>query len=347
MDMGTDRMITAVKPPRIVIEAKVPYLRGLFEERGCMVDYLPAGEITRGAVADADALITRTRTRCDASLLNGSRCRIVATATIGTDHIDLDWCKANGISVVNAPGCNAPAVAQYVMASVISRYGAGNLTGLTIGVIGVGHVGSIVARWAEGLGLNVMLCDPPRAEREGGDKWVSADEIARNSDIITVHTPLTRKPDPYPTYHLIGHDLTTQMRRRPMVINSARGAVTDTDALIEAYDAGIIGSLAIDCWEGEPDIDLRLLRRAYIATPHIAGYSVEGKLRASQAAADAVAAALGLDPVTLPDGRPTDPPVLISADRIRYNPDKDTAEFRAHPERMEYLRDSYILRNEP
>ncbi len=140
---------------KIVIENHVPYIKGIFEPVADTL-YLPAGEITRDVMRDADALITRTRTRCDASLLEGSGCRIVATATIGTDHIDLDWCRRNGVEVANAPGCNAPAVAQYVLASVATLFG-GDLRGKTIGIVGVGHVGSIVERWAGGLGMSVLL----------------------------------------------------------------------------------------------------------------------------------------------------------------------------------------------
>lgn len=346
-----DMAISDLTGPRIIIEAKVPFLRGLFERQGCTVRYLAAGDITREAVADADALITRTRTRCDQALLDGSRCRIVATATIGTDHIDTGWCEANGIRTVNAPGCNAPAVAQYVMRAVIDRFGdrPQRLAGLTLGVIGVGHVGSIVARWAKGLGMKVLLCDPPRAAREGAGGFVPASDLARMSDIVTVHTPLTRDPAPWPTYHLLGRELIAAMTRRPLVINSARGAVADTEALIEGFDSGAIGALAIDCWEGEPDIDRRLLERCMTATPHIAGYSVQGKQRASQAAADAVADALGLARFTIDGGRPADSPSAVTAAAITATCELKelTQRLKESPAEFEHMRDHYTLRNEP
>lgn len=142
---------------RIIVEANIPYIRGLLEKFGD-VAYLPASEITADAVRCADALFVRTRTRCDASLLDGSSVKFVATATIGTDHIDLQWCRGAGIDVANAPGCNAPAVAQYVYAVIGSRFG-GDVRGLTLGVVGVGHVGGIVARWGERLGMRVLRCD--------------------------------------------------------------------------------------------------------------------------------------------------------------------------------------------
>ncbi len=334
-----------------MVEAKVPFIKGLFEQQGCKVEYLPASMITPGTVADADALITRTRTRCDASLLAGSRCSVIATATIGTDHIDSEWCSANNIKVFNAPGCNAPAVAQYVLDAIINRYRTDPdvLKGLTVGIIGVGHVGSIVARWAQSLGMDTLLCDPPRAEVEKDGGFVSMEEIAANADIITVHTPLTHAPEPHPTFHIIDKEWLSKLKRRPLLINSARGSVTDTGALIDAYDSGLIGALAIDCWEGEPEIDRALLDRAFIATPHIAGYSLQGKQRASQMAADAVANALGLEPVTLACGRPAPPPEKVSIESIITTCDLfgDTAALKANPGNFEILRDTYNLRNEP
>ena len=173
---------------RIIVEANIPYIRGLLEKFGD-VAYLPASGITADAVRRADALFVRTRTRCDASLLDGSSVKFVATATIGTDHIDLQWCRGAGIDVANAPGCNAPAVAQYVHAVIGSRFG-GDVRGLTLGVVGVGHVGGIVARWGERLGMRVLRCDPPRQRREGGD-FVDLATVAREADVITFHTPLT------------------------------------------------------------------------------------------------------------------------------------------------------------
>ena len=153
---------------KIIVEANIPYIKGLLEEFGS-VEYLPAPAITPVAVKDADALFVRTRTKCGEGLLSGSRVSFIATATIGTDHIDLEYCRRNGITVCNAPGCNAPAVAQYVFAVIGNFFEGESLQGLRLGVVGVGNVGSIVARWGERLGMDVMLCDPPRMRREGGD----------------------------------------------------------------------------------------------------------------------------------------------------------------------------------
>ena len=177
---------------KIIVEKNIPYIQGLLEPFGT-VEYLSANEITADTVRDADALFVRTRTKCNAALLEGSRVKFIATATIGTDHIDLPYCREKGITVRNAPGCNAPAVAQYVFAT-IARWMEGKPMSpreLTLGVIGVGNVGKIIVRWARNLGFNVLECDPPRQRAEGGS-FVSLDEIARTADIITFHTPLNR-----------------------------------------------------------------------------------------------------------------------------------------------------------
>ena len=270
---------------KIIIENHIPFIKGIFEPIA-NVQYLPAEAIDTDAMKDADALITRTRTRCDAALLAGSKCKFIATATIGTDHIDLDYCAKNGITVASAPGCNAPAVAQYVLTSISHIFP--KLTGKTIGIVGVGHVGSIVARWAECLGMNILLCDPPRAEAEGYDAFVSLSQIARQADIITFHTPLT-KSGPHKTFHLADEAFFNSLLRKPVIINSARGPVVDNKLLLNALNTGIISHAIVDCWEGEPDnICLELVNKAFIATPHIAGYSLEGKKRATQMAAQAL-----------------------------------------------------------
>lgn len=335
-----------MEPYHIIIERNIPFTHGLFEKYA-QVSYLSAPEITPEVMRTADALMTRTRTKCNASLLEGSRCRIIASATIGLDHVDLDWCKARGIRVENVPGCNAPAVGQYVMAAIIAAYGT-DLRGLTLGIIGEGHVGSIVSRWARGLGMKVMACDTPRAEAEGPEKFCSMEDIAREADVITVHTPYTRA-GAYPTHHLLSEDFFRKLERKPMIINSARGPITDTPALKRAMDRGQISRAVIDCWEGEPDIDRELLQKAFIATPHIAGYSREGKMRATVMAARAIARALSLPMPQFTEPIPPDAPDTVTVEAITatYNPLDDTATLRANPERFETLRNTYNLRTEP
>ncbi|MDE6322404.1 MAG: 4-phosphoerythronate dehydrogenase, partial [Muribaculaceae bacterium] len=268
----------------VIVEDKIPFIRGVLDPF-CRVSYLPADRIDAAAMSDADALITRTRTRCDAALLDASPCRFIATATIGTDHIDLDYCRRRGITVANAPGCNAPAVAQWVLASALTLRSDDPRT-LTMGIVGVGHVGRQLAQWASQLGYRLMLCDPPRACKEGGAGFSTLDEIARQADIITFHTPLTRSGDDA-TYHLGGEEFFSSLKRRPLVMNAARGGVMDTHAAIRAIELGQVSAMAIDTWEGEPSINHTLLQFADIATPHIAGYSMMGKVRATAMALNA------------------------------------------------------------
>ncbi|MDE7443038.1 MAG: 4-phosphoerythronate dehydrogenase, partial [Muribaculaceae bacterium] len=245
---------------KIVIESHIPFIRDVFEPYAT-VEYLDPDDITAESVRSADALIVRTRTRCDAGLLDGSKCRVIATATIGTDHIDLDYCRDKGIKVFNAPGCNAPAVAQYVLSAIAPA------SGKTIGIVGAGHVGHIVEEWAKALGMNVLLNDPPRQSAEQSDSFTDLATIANEADIITFHTPLI-KGGQWPTYHLADAQFFNSLRRKPIIINAARGPIVDTQALLHAINTGLVSKAIIDCWEGEPHISPELLSVADVATPH-------------------------------------------------------------------------------
>ncbi len=345
---------------KIIVESHVPFVADALSGHATVCRVAPE-DITPEAVRDADAIVVRTRTRCDARLLSGSRVTLVATATIGTDHIDREWCSAHGVTVASAPGCNAPAVAQWVMAAIaaalpctgqdghaaatsgstaIGRW-AGE--GMTLGVVGVGHVGSIVARWARQLGMDVLMCDPPRARREAGGGFVTLDEVLDRAHVITLHVPLTRE-GPDATFHMINDDTLARARRCRLLLNAARGPVCDTAALLEAPSSL---ALAIDCWENEPDLSLPLLRRAAVATPHIAGYSVEGKRRGAAMALEAIARhfGLGID-IEWPDVPATGIDTITAAD-VAYDPLTDTAALKARPAAFEALRDTYTLRHEP
>lgn len=329
---------------KIIVERNVPFLGVL--DGYADVRRLAAADITPDAVRDADALIVRTRTRCDAALLGGSAVKFIGTATIGTDHIDLPWCASQGIEAVNAPGCNAPAVAQYVFASIMQLISR-PLRSYTLGIVGVGHVGSIVERWARSADMPVMLCDPLRRDAEGGDSWSSLDDIAREADIITFHTPLTSH-GPYPTFHMADEAFFNSLRRAPIIINSARGPVTDTAALVNALRAGVVSHAIVDCWENEPEISPELLSLASVATPHIAGYSLEGKRRASQMVLTALCRHFGLPALRIEGPEPPAPARYITpAAALRsYNPMADTAALRANPASFETLRNTYPLRPE-
>lgn len=334
------------KRVNVIIESRIPFvddrLDGIAE-----VTRLDPECFTPKAVAGADALIVRTRTRIDSALLAGSKVSFVATATIGTDHIDMEWCRERGIAVANAPGCNAPGVAQYVIAALMEQgYEAGPST--TLGIVGAGHVGKIVEQWARGLGMRVLICDPPRARAEGGEGFCSLDYIAREADVITFHTHLTHD-GPDATFHILGSRFLSQCERRPLLINAARGAVADTAAIIEAVKEGIIKRPVIDCWEGEPAISRELLELASVATPHIAGYSLEGKMRATQMALDAFTSHFNLPAAG--ECRGMDLSVAQSPDAASiarsYSPVADTAALRDKPDRFEYLRNHYNYRPEP
>ena len=329
--------------PHIVVEANIPFIRGVMEPWADVV-YLQPAEITPESMAKADALVTRTRVRCDERLLSGSPCAIIASATIGLDHVDIPWCEAHGIEVCNAPGCNAPAVAQYVLASALRRR---DPKSMVLGIVGVGNVGTIVERWAAALGIEVLRCDPPRARREGSEGFVDLAAIAGQADVITFHTPYTTS-GPDATHHLCDRGFLARVKRQPLIINAARGGVVDTDALIEAIDAGVVEAPVIDCWEGEPEISRELLRRAYVATPHIAGYSLEGKARATQMAVDAICRHFGV-PTPEIDPHVADAPAAVTARQLLdgYDPLADTAALRAPPSDFEQLRTTYPLRREP
>ncbi len=276
---------------KIIADKNIPFLEGRIKEAELI--QLPASEIDAEVVKDADALIVRTRTRCDANLLGGSKVKLVASATIGTDHIDIPWCEENGIAVSNAPGCNAPGVALYVWSNLL-RYGF-DPSKDTLGVIGCGNVGGIVAAWGKRLGAKVLVCDPPRKEKGLTDHdYLPLEEVLQKSNAITLHTPLTRDGE-HPTFHLINKESLEHLHPEAIFINAARGEVAKTDDLVEAIKNGRIRVAIIDTWEGEPSIDSHLLELADTATCHIAGYSVEGKQRATRMALEAVAKTLGLE----------------------------------------------------
>ena len=262
---------------KVVCDSAIPFLKGALEPY-CEVSYARGSEICSEMVKDADALIVRTRTRCDSKLLEGSKVRFIATATIGYDHIDTKWCESHGIRWTNAPGCNSWSVQQYIGSLLVtmSRTLGFSFREKTIGVVGVGNVGSNVARLAVLLGFRVLLCDPPRARREGSGQFVSLDEIISRSDIITLHVPLIRDGEDA-TFHMFDESRLASMNKSQILINSSRGEVVDGEALKNALTQKRILAASLDVWENEPQIDPELLSLLFTGTPHIAGYSVDGK----------------------------------------------------------------------
>jgi len=262
---------------KVVADDKIPFLKGALEPY-CDVFYAAGSKITREMLVDADALLIRTRTKCTESLLEGTKIKFIATATIGFDHIDTHFCDQNNIFWTNAPGCNSSSVQQYVAAALlkISSDQNFNLKDKTLGIIGVGNVGSKVEKIARAMGMNVLLNDPPRSRAEGIRNYSSLNLVLAESDIITVHVPLNLSGEDY-TYHLFDEESFSRIKKGAWIINSSRGEVADTFELKSALQSGKLAGAAIDVWENEPDIDKELIGLSLIATPHIAGYSTDGK----------------------------------------------------------------------
>lgn len=267
---------------KFIVDKTIPYIKGHLETIGEVV-YLASEDFTPEQIKDADALVIRSIIKCTPELLKGSKVKLITTATIGFDHIDIDYCDRNGIKWTNSPGSNAESVGQYIVNVLIAYCGTRGLDflkGKTLGIVGVGHVGSVVLRYAKHLGMRVLLNDPPRVEQEGEAGFVSLKEIAEEADIITFHTPLTKK-GAHATYHLADRTFFESLKKKPLIINASRGSVVDNNALIEALEKKQIEQAIIDCWENEPNISCELLEKVQIGTPHIAGFSADGKANGS------------------------------------------------------------------
>lgn len=273
---------------KIVADKAIPFLEGVFDPYADMT-YLPGDKIGPEDVKDADVLMVRTRTKCNAALLEGSKVKFIATATIGTDHIDFPYCDSKGIVVRNAPGCNAGGVMEYVFSALygLASRKSISLQGDTIGIIGVGHVGSMIERMGRALGFKILKCDPPRAEAEGSFGFCDLEYLLQNSQIVTLHVPLDET-----TRGMANSEFFSLMQPGAFFINAARGEVVCDDALKAAIPK--LGPVIIDTWNHEPDIDLDLMDKVAIATPHIAGYSYQGKQNGTAAAVRAVAHYFGI-----------------------------------------------------
>lgn len=360
-----------------VIDDKIPYIKGVVEQFGT-ANYLPGAAISHEDVREADVLIVRTRTRVDRNLLEGTKVRFVATATIGFDHIDTAYLAEKGIEWTNCPGCNARSVRQYVKSALLlldlHRAFVPNaplipltapienvcpsFSNLTIGIVGVGHVGTEVANLAEELGFGrILLCDPPRAEKEGNEAFTDLERIAREADVITFHTPLTRESTPYPTFHLADSDFFEKLRPSAVIMNTARGEVVDNRALLKAIESGKIRTAVIDTWENEPEINTNLLSCVFIGTPHIAGYSADGKAKGTRMTMEAIARKFGwssetferICPPELPEEYayyPEGEGARFYEALRRYDPSRDDWMLRKSPDDFERLRGDYPLRRE-
>jgi len=328
---------------KIVADDRIPFLRGVLEPYAEVV-YLPGDKTGPAEVKEADALITRTRTHCNESLLAGSCVRFIATATIGYDHLDTAYLDSAGIAWTSAPGCNASSVAQYV-AGALTLDGA-DPRGKTLGVVGVGNVGSKVATLGEALGMRVLRNDPPRARREGGAGFTELPELLSEADFVSIHTPLTRGGED-PTFHLCDAGFLARMKPGAWLCNAGRGEVADTAALKMALQAGMLGGAVLDVWEHEPAIDRELLALVRIGTPHIAGYSTDGKANGTSMSVQALAKFFGIP--GLMTWRPEEIPAPSEGGTIELDPALPEAEQLAAALRHTYdIRiDDRNLREDP
>ena len=346
---------------KIVADDKIPFLRGALENFAEIM-YVPGKQITREMIGDADALLIRTRTKCNESLLSGTNVKFIGTATIGYDHIDTRFCDAGNIYWTNAPGCNSSSVQQYITAALLKMENDHHydLKEKTIGIVGVGNVGAKVEKAARILGMNVILNDPPRARTEGGNSFVPLEHLLNESDIVTAHVPLCISGEDK-TYHMFDERILRKMKKGAWFFNSSRGEVTQTDDLMKVLASRKLRGAVIDVWENEPDIDLVLMSMTYISTPHIAGYSTDGKANGTAMVVNSLCRFFNLPlenwyPPDVP--APLLPDITINAkgksenEIIReavfhtYDIGEDDISLRFSPSDFEKLRGDYRLRRE-
>lgn len=344
---------------KIVVDDKIPFIREAISQISTDVIYKSGIAISPDDIHDADALIIRTRTRCDETLLKGSKVSFIATATIGYDHLDIEYLKRAHITWTNCPGCNANSVGQYIHSCLLllEKEKGYDLSKTTVGLVGVGHVGHAVIEAIRPLGVQILLNDPPQKEalRKAGkphEFFLKMEELQEKCDIISFHTPLITK-GPYPTFHLANKIFFNALKKQPIIINTSRGAVVDNTDVLQALKDGIIRDAIIDTWENEPNINQELLNLIYIGTPHIAGYSADGKANATRMALTALCNHFHL-PVTFQIHVPQLPEEelpesnLTETERalVLYNPHTDSLKLKSHPTMFEELRGNYPLRRE-
>lgn len=344
---------------KIVVDDKIPFIREAISQISTDVIYKPGIAISPDDIHDADALIIRTRTRCDEALLKGSKVSFIATATIGYDHLDIEYLKRTHITWTNCPGCNANSVGQYIHSCLLllEKEKGYDLSKTTVGLVGVGHVGHAVIEAIRPLGVQILLNDPPQKEalRKAGkphEFFLKMEELQEKCDIISFHTPLITK-GPYPTFHLANKTFFNALKKQPIIINTSRGAVVDNTDVLQALKDGIIRDAIIDTWENEPNINQELLNLIYIGTPHIAGYSADGKANATRMALTALCNHFHL-PVTFQIRVPQLPEEELPASNLTeteralvlYNPHADSLKLKSHPTMFEELRGNYPLRRE-
>lgn len=347
----------------IVADENIPALEPLFGGFGRLTR-VPGRSMQASDLADADLLLVRSVTPVNKALLKDSPVRFVGTATIGTDHIDQAWLAQQDIAFSSAPGCNADAVAEYVISALllVAAEQGFELTGKTVGIVGVGNVGGRLQQRLQRLGVSLLLNDPPRAEREGGAGFVSLEHLLMHADIVCLHTPLTRTGEA-PTLHLLNAGNLSLLKTGAVLLNAGRGPVIDNRALLHWHRQRSDVTLLLDVWEEEPRVDASLAERVRIGSPHIAGYSYDGKIRGTWMLYRAFCESQGLTPaIAFADVLPTDqtPELILRGDESLtdivhqiYHPHRDDQRFRQtfgdpelQPQLFDQLRKTYPVRRE-
>jgi erythronate-4-phosphate dehydrogenase len=345
----------------IVADEAIPFLKGVAEPF-CDVKYVRGSEISQPLLSHAHALIVRTRTHCNRSLLEGTSVSYIASATIGYDHIDTGYCKKNKIGWSNAPGCNSGSVMQYMVSAILHltvKFGV-EPRQLTMGIVGAGHVGSKVAAAASAMGMKVLINDPPRQKREGSAQFTPLKILLKESDLVSLHIPLTLTGRDA-TFQLAGREFIASMKRGSFLFNTSRGVVTNEEEVKRALWSGQLKGYIADVWEREPVADTELIEMAEIATPHIAGYSADGKLNGTRIALQGVANRFNLpfilpqsdllpappnSTITTPARKSSSTELLYQIVMQTYNIAEESRLFKSSPSQFESFRNNYPLRRE-
>ncbi len=346
---------------KIVADPNIPFVQEAFQALG-EIALVPGREISAADVREADVLLVRSVTNVSPALLEGSRVKFVATATIGFDHVDRGYLEKRGIGFASAAGCNANSVGEYIVAALLelARRQKSRLAGRCLGVVGVGNVGTRVARYAEALGMRVLRNDPPRQRAERSANFVTLDQVLAEADMITLHVPLI-KSGPDTTFHLFDKERLHGLNiRRPILLNSSRGPVIDNGALAKAINGDWLGGVVLDVWENEPEISPELLEIVDVGTPHIAGYSFDGKVNGTRMIYEAVCGFFGR-PATW---QPVLPPPVVPRMEVKalagepvedvlrrvisglYDINADDARLRSNLQEFDKLRAQYPIRRE-
>jgi len=339
---------------KIVADENISCLDEWFSPHGEIIG-LPGRKISAEQVKDADVLLVRSVTAVDRNLLAGSRVQFVGSCTIGTDHMDIAWLEKNKIAWAHAPGCNAHAVVDYVIASMfaldldVPRLANSDFT---VGIVGCGNVGSRLYKRLSKLGIKTLRCDPPLQEKQKkGNKYLSLSEVISGSDLLCLHTPLIND-GPYPTQHLINQDNLSLFKPDAILLNAGRGAVIDNAALLSHLEGNKKFRAVLDVWENEPAISKSLLAKVAIATPHIAGYSVEGKQKGSEIIYQRFCEYFSINNPSVIE---TEEPIALDARlfsslgelvKACYDPLKDSEELKHAPQAFDQLRKLYVYRRE-